>query len=495
MNDETTRSETKRKPFPALRYHKHSRRFFFDWEGRSNYWPTGTTRAVAQADYDAMLVAYEAGLPVRFAAAERQPVRTVDALIDGYLAHCDRYYANSKATVANIERALTPLHERFGRRPLDTFGPRLLREVREGMLATGWSRKVINARVQCIVRMFKWAVAEELVPSSVHEALRAVEGLRMGRSSAPEGPGRRPVPWEHVEPVLTHVSQEVAAMLVVQAESGARPGEVVQMRLADLDRSGKVWAFKPQRHKTQHLGKTRLIPLFPAAQKALQPLLCRVPPLAPEEPVFSPRRAEEARSVARRRQRETRVQPSQAERVKRTLEDRRRPPRQVYDVNSYARAVRRGIDAANAATIREAIAGAFLPAFPEPLRMQAARRLAKLAGWVIGLVSETVAVRERAELRLRRALERLAAHTGRRRVSIAVSELLAAAGRAVAGLRQRLLPYWSPYQLRHRFATEGERRFGETAVSLAMGHASLRMTEHYIERNLKAVFERMAEQG
>jgi hypothetical protein len=28
-----------------------------------------------------------------------------------------------------------------------------------------------------------------------------------------------------------------------------------------------------------------------------------------------------------------------------------------------------------------------------------------------------------------------------------------------------------------------------------MGHASLRMTEHYVERNLKAVFERMAEQG
>lgn len=28
-----------------------------------------------------------------------------------------------------------------------------------------------------------------------------------------------------------------------------------------------------------------------------------------------------------------------------------------------------------------------------------------------------------------------------------------------------------------------------------MRHASLRMSEHYIERNLKAVFERMAAQG
>lgn len=54
-------------------------------------------------------------------------------------------------------------------------------------------------------------------------------------------------------------------MLIVQAESSARPGEVVQMRLADLDRSGKVWTFKPQRHKTQHLGRAdiegRAVPL------------------------------------------------------------------------------------------------------------------------------------------------------------------------------------------------------------------------------------------
>ena len=40
----------------------------------------------------------------------------VHALIHNFrsypLSHCDSYYANSKATLANIERALTPLHER-----------------------------------------------------------------------------------------------------------------------------------------------------------------------------------------------------------------------------------------------------------------------------------------------------------------------------------------------------------------------------------------------
>lgn len=247
-------------------------------------------------------------------------------------------------------------------------------------------------------------------------------------------------------------------MLAVQADSGARPGEVVQMRLADLDRSGKVWTFKPQHHKNAAPGKTGLIPLFPAAQAALQPLLCRVPPLLPEEPVFSPRRAEDARNAARRRQRETRVQPSQAEREKLALADRRRPPRDVYDVNSYARAVRRGIQTANAATIREGVAAALLPAVPGPVRMLAARRLAKLPTCVVGLVAPDTEERERAESRLRRSLERFAVRAARRGVSVAMPELLAAVLATVPALGQRLLPYWSPYQLRHRFATGGERR-------------------------------------
>ena len=125
---------------------------------------------------------------------DRRVGRAIDTVIDAYLEHCDGYYANSKATVGNIERALTPLHERFGRRPVESFGPRLLRDVRDDMVQSDmvqWklSRKVINTRVQSIVRMFKWAVAEELAKPAIFEALRAVEGLRAGRTSAHEGPG------------------------------------------------------------------------------------------------------------------------------------------------------------------------------------------------------------------------------------------------------------------------------------------------------------------
>lgn len=48
-------------------------------------------------------------------------------------------------------------------------------------------------------RIVKWGVGEELVPSGVMEALRAVDGLKRGRSDARETPPVRPVPDAIVE--------------------------------------------------------------------------------------------------------------------------------------------------------------------------------------------------------------------------------------------------------------------------------------------------------
>jgi site-specific recombinase XerD len=432
-----------RKPFPKLCYHKGTRRFFVDYQGSWRYWPTGTSKAIAQADYDAMRAAHEEGRPVQLPGAEQRSARTIDTLIQAYLAHCDVYYANSKPSVANIERALTPLHSRFGKRPMDTFGPRLLREVREDLIQSGFSRKVINARVQTIVRMFKWAVAEELVPATIYEALRAVEGLRIGRTSAPEGPGRRPVPWEHVEPILPHVAREVAAMLVIQAESGGRPGEIVQMRMSDLDRTSKVWTYKPRRHKTQHLGKTRLVPLFQPAQGALLPFLQRVPPLEPDDYVFSPQRAESARSQVRRQNRKTRVQPSQLAREALPLQERTRAPRDGYDVNTYARAVRRGIEAANAALLREQLATALVPLYAEQDRPRATRAVAALPIQFLRLLTSTEGkVIAAEEQRLRRMLRRgCKKHDA---ADEAIEALFVAGKDVLERSRPKLLPYWSP---------------------------------------------------
>lgn len=60
-------NENERKePFPGLRSHKATHRFFVCWEKRFYFWPTGTSRAVAQSDYHAMRDAPETAGPFAF---------------------------------------------------------------------------------------------------------------------------------------------------------------------------------------------------------------------------------------------------------------------------------------------------------------------------------------------------------------------------------------------------------------------------------------------
>jgi integrase len=141
------------------------------------------------------------------------------------------------------------------------------------MIRAGNCRSEINRRVGRIVRMFKWAVSEELVPPSVYEALRTVSGLRKGRSGAREKPPVKPVSEEMVMAVKPFVSRQIWAMIELQRLTGMRPGEVVIMRTCDLERSGDVWAYGPERHKTGHHDKRREVLLRPRACAIIQPCL------------------------------------------------------------------------------------------------------------------------------------------------------------------------------------------------------------------------------
>ena len=94
----------------------------------------------------------------------------------------------------------------------------------------------------------------------------------------------------------SHVASPVWAMIELQRLSGMRPGEVVLMRLCDIDRSGKVWLYRPGRHKAEHHGHARVVPLGPQAQSVLEPFLAR----DERTFLFSPKEAEQARNAKRR---------------------------------------------------------------------------------------------------------------------------------------------------------------------------------------------------
>src|SRR5206468_2863328 len=124
-----------------------------------------------------------------------------------------------------------------------------------------------NQRVGRIVRLFKWAASEELVPAGVYLGLKCVSGLPKGRTRARETEPVRPVGDEAIEAILPHVSRQVRAMIELQRRTGMRPGEVVIMRTCDVDTSGEVWVFTPGDHKTAHLGRERKIYLGPRARE------------------------------------------------------------------------------------------------------------------------------------------------------------------------------------------------------------------------------------
>jgi integrase len=210
------------------------------------------------------------------------------------------------------------------------------------MVARGWSRKYVNSQVGHLVRMFRWAVAEELLPPSAVHALAAVPGLRKGRTVAPDHQPVGPVEEAVVEATLPHLRSVVADMVQFQRLTGCRPSEVCIVRPCDVDRSGEVWEYTPESHKTEHHGRGRLILVGPKAQAILMPYLLR----AAESYCFSP---QETVQKQREERHAARVTPLNQGNVPGSNQKRKpgRPPRACYTADSYRRAIHRALELAN----------------------------------------------------------------------------------------------------------------------------------------------------
>ncbi len=286
---------------------------------------------------------------------------SVNAAVLAYWNFVKAHYVKDGKTTReadNIRDALRPLRQLYGSTPAAEFGPKKLKAVRQKMIENGLCRRVINNRVGRIKRMFKWAVADELVPSSVYHGLQAVTGLAYGRTAARETEPVKPIPDLYVTVVLPFVSPHVAAMIKLQRITGMRAGEVVIMRPCDIDTSSDVWIYEPSSHKNRWRGQRKEIALGPEAQRILEPFLAR-DPLAF---LFNPQEAVDWRRENcpsyQGRKRKTKVYPSELRRRERVKEERRkqrkrrkpkRAPGDRYDTKSYRRAIDYGLERATKA--------------------------------------------------------------------------------------------------------------------------------------------------
>ncbi|MFG0329600.1 MAG: tyrosine-type recombinase/integrase [Phycisphaerales bacterium] len=368
---------------------------------------------------------------------------TVIELIDRFWTErVDPYYrdADGKPTseVAVMRSALRPLRKLYSRAPAIEFGPLALKAVRQDMIDRGWSRLTINRSVDRIRMMFKWAVAHELLPSTVHESLRAVEGLRKGRSEAPEPDPVQTVPQAHIEAVHPFVSRQVWAMIELQLLTGARPGEVVEMRPVDLDTTGSIWTYTPRRHKTEHHGHRRVVYIGPRAQAVIEPFMSD---RAVDAFMFSPADAEAERLEARHTERDTPLNEGNRPGSNRSKRPRWTPG-ESYTVESYRRAIVRACE----------------QAFPPPPELARGRV-------------------ETGRGRGRRETDR----EWKARLGDRWGDLLA----------WRREHRWHPHQLRHNAATNLRREFSVDVARVILGHRTAKITESYAELDEAKALEAM----
>ena len=407
-------------------------------DGRDFYLgPHGT--AASRQEYDRLIGEWlQNGRRMPRARASGAPADlTVVELVAAYWRHARDYYTGHGGELGSIKLALGHLKALYSRTPVADFGPLALRTVRQRMVEAGWSRRYVNRQTDKVRRMFRWGVSQELVPATVYQALQAVEGLRRGKTEAPEAEPVRPVPEEHVAAVKDHVSRQVRTMIELQSITGMRPGEVIIMRTRDIDTTGRLWLYRPSSHKTQSAGHERDVYLGPRAQSVVAPWLR--PNL--DEHLFQPREAEAERRKKAHAERKENGTPLSCGNVPGSNRKRRpgRVPGDRYTVDSYRRAIAAGCETAFGMPpeLRD-------PVTPKQERERAgedaAKRRAARAAWYA-------------------------------------------------------LHVWAPNRLRHNAATRLRKDYGLEAAQVILGHRTLTVTQVYAEKNLAAAQKIMAEVG
>src|SRR5579862_1662795 len=182
----------------------------------------GTTES--RAEYARAIAEWEAaGRQFKIAGATAGTL-SINELILTFWQHAQQHYRREDGTPTNelsdYKLSLKQLREMYGTQAAAAFGPLKLKAVRQSMIDAGLSRGVINQRIGRIVRMFKWAVGEEIIPETVHRALAAVRGLEKGRSPARETAPVEPVPDVDVYAVLPFALPPIRAMAELQLLTG-----------------------------------------------------------------------------------------------------------------------------------------------------------------------------------------------------------------------------------------------------------------------------------
>lgn len=310
---------------------------------------------------------------------------TIDELVLRFIKFAEDHYRGAPEFL-NLKLALRDFRATFGKSLVREFGPKLLKDFIRSMLAPRLRRKriidsdgkprtidiehtlgqrTINQRIQRVIRMFKWATEEEIIPLGINIAasLAAVPLLRNGRFGVKPPRRIQPARQEDLDKVLPHLTPQPRAMVELIALTGMRSSDACSMRPMDIDRSGDVWKYRPGKFKRSAMDgqPQRVIYLGKRAQAIMKPFL---EGRELGKPMFSP-----AEAMTRLRESQHPGPDGKKSHRKKPAANPARVPGESYNSKSFYRAVSR---AAQKAGIGEL--------FPNQLRHMAATRFRSLFG-------------------------------------------------------------------------------------------------------------------
>jgi integrase len=273
---------------------------------------------------------------------------SMNELLLRYWKHAEAYYGfnGERGDEGCFRSALRIVRENYGHTKAKAFGPLALKACRQKMVDAGWSRNYCNAQVDRIRRMFRWAAEEQLLPGSLYAELKAVAGLRRGKTEAHETAKVKPANPDHVEAALPFMPSPVQGIVRFQQFTGCRPAEACALRAVDLDMSdARCWVYRPGSdqgthgdHKTAHHGHDRLILIGPRAQEVVRAHL----KIDLHAYLFCPKDAAHERNAKVK----ARAKEPGKRKYKRKAKPRRAPGDR-YTVRVYSRAISRACRLAN----------------------------------------------------------------------------------------------------------------------------------------------------
>ena len=264
---------------PKYRKHKATGKALVTIDGKDFYLGPHGSKA-SHIEYDRLIGEWLAN--GRVMPVSDQSI-AINKLIIVYWRFAKTYYVKNGQTtdeLPGLKIALQVLKDSYGKTSVDDFGPLALVALRNKLVERGNCRKYVNQNVGRIKRCFKWGVAQELVPVEVYQRLATVNGLRKGKTAAPERKPILPVDDEVVEKTILSINNPIVVDIVrFQRLSGCRPGEAVTVRPSDIDRKSMqdVWLYYPESHKMEHKDRHRVIVIGPKCQAILSKYLFRDP--------------------------------------------------------------------------------------------------------------------------------------------------------------------------------------------------------------------------